>query len=246
MKIAVIAGTSDATELIKNISGKHEITAFVATDYGREILKNNKININIGRLNKQEFLKKLIYFDCVIDASHPFAEEVTKIVKSVCQELHVKYLRLIREKINYDYNKIILADSKEKACILLSQMTGNILFTTGVKSLNFYENHVKKFAKRAWIRILDTQDSRKIAGNSKANIIYALPPFSEQDLLKIIIKHDIKILVSKDSGKKGGLLEKIKIAKKCNIPVILIKRPEETGMQLQEILIYLEEFSCQN
>ncbi|MDE6003996.1 MAG: precorrin-6A reductase [Oscillospiraceae bacterium] len=239
MKIAIIAGTSDATELIKNISEKHEITAFVATDYGKEILKNCNININIGRLSKQDFLKKLVNFDCIIDASHPFAEQVTEIVKSVCEELNINYLRLIREKINYNYNNIIIADSKQKACVILSKMTGNILFTTGVKSLNFYENHVKNFSDRAWVRILNTQESRKIAENSKANIIFSLPPFTEQALFSIIQKYNINILVSKDSGEKGGLIQKINIAKKCNIPVILIKRPEETGLQLQEILEYL-------
>ena len=244
MRIAVIAGTSDATELIKNVFENHEITAFVATDYGKEILKNYNINIRIGRLNKQEFSQSLKNFDCVIDASHPFAQEVTKIVKFVCEELDLKYLRLIREKINYNYNKIMIADSKEKVCLLLGKMQGNILFTTGVKSLNFYENHVKDFSKRAWIRILDTEDSRKLAKNSKANIIYSLPPFTQQDLLEIIKKYDINIIVSKDSGAKGGLPEKINIAKTCSIPVILIKRPEETGLQLQEILAYLEEYSC--
>lgn len=239
MRIAVIAGTSDATELIQAISEKHEITAFVATDYGREILKHCHCGIIIGRLQEQEFLEILTDFHCVIDASHPFAEEVTKIVKSVCEKLTILYFRLIRPELNFNYHNIQIVDSKEKACLLLSEMTGNILLTTGVKTLNFYETHVKNFATRAWVRVLDTKDSRKIAENSKAHIIYGIPPFTEQDTLGIIQKYHISVLVSKDSGIKGGLSEKINAAKKCSIPVILLKRPDEKGMQLQEILNYL-------
>ena len=38
MKIAVIAGTSEATELIAALPAEDTVTAFAATAYGKEIL----------------------------------------------------------------------------------------------------------------------------------------------------------------------------------------------------------------
>ena len=247
MKIAVIAGTGDATELIQKISENHEITAFAATDYGKEILKNSDCQVHTGRRNEQEFCSALAGLDCLIDASHPFAEEVTRTVKKACEKLNIRYFRLLRPELQYDYAAVQTVASKEEACLLLSEMSGNILLTTGVQTLHFYETHVRDFPVRGWVRVLDTADSRRIAETSEAHVIYAVPPFSAQDTLHLIQKYQISVLVSKDSGSRGGLPAKINAARKAGIPVILLKRPEENGMNMQEILNQLndlEEFLC--
>ena len=241
MKIAVIAGTSDATELIRIISQEYQITAFTATEYGREILQSCNCSVSVGRLDVTGFTEKLADFALVIDASHPFAEEVTKTVKTVCESLELTYLRLLRPAQVFHSERIHAVDSKEEACKILSGMPGNILFTTGVKTLAFYEEHIPDFAVRGFARILDTEDSRKIAESSCANLIYALPPFTEQDLSDIIRRYQISIIVSKDSGTRGGVDQKIRIAEKFRIPLILIRKPEESGMQIQEILNYMKE-----
>ncbi|MDE5885473.1 MAG: precorrin-6A/cobalt-precorrin-6A reductase [Oscillospiraceae bacterium] len=244
MRIAVIAGTSDATELIRILSQKHQITAFTATDYGREILQSCDCKISVGRLDLTGFSKKLANFEFVIDASHPFAEEVTKTVRTVCKILDLPYLRLLRSGCAEipgipESDKIRIVNSKEEACAILSRMPGNILLTTGVKTLAFYEEHIPDFAVRGFVRILDTPDSRKVAERSHANLIYALPPFMEQDLSEIVRKHQISVIVSKDSGTRGGVDQKIQIAEKFQIFLILIRKPEESGMQMQEILDYI-------
>lgn len=241
MKIAVIAGTSDATELIRIISQEHQITAFTATEYGREILQSCNCAVSVGRLDVTGFMEKLADFALVIDASHPFAEEVTKTVKTVCKSLELTYLRLLRPAQVFHSEMIHVVDSKEEACEILSGMPGNILLTTGVQTLAFYEKHVKDFASRGFVRVLATPDSRKIAKNSRSHVIYAMPPFSEQDLSEIIREYQIVVLVSKDNGARGGVDQKIRIAEKFKIPLILIRRPQESGMQMQEIIAYLNQ-----
>ncbi|MDE6730312.1 MAG: precorrin-6A/cobalt-precorrin-6A reductase [Oscillospiraceae bacterium] len=246
-KIAVIAGTSDATELIRILSKqaqKYQITAFTATDYGKEILQSCDCKICVGRLDATGFSEKLADFEIVIDASHPFAEEVTRTVRTVCKILDLPYLRLLRSGCADipgipESDRIRIVNSKEEACAMLSTMPGNILLTTGVKTLTFYEEQIPDFAVRGFARILDTPDSRKITAHSHANLIYALPPFTEQDLSEIVREHQISVIVSKDSGTRGGVDQKIWIAEKFRIFLILIRKPEESGMQMQEILDYI-------
>ena len=239
-QIAVIAGTSEATELIYELYSKfpekYTITAFVATDYGKTILKGMECKINVGRLDEKAFKNAFNRMDLVIDASHPFAIEVTKSVKEVCKSLNITYLRLGRQSQKYDYDNIIYVKSKEDAVKQLLKVRGNILLTTGVNTLSFYESNIPDFAVRGWVRILDTADSRKIAEKSEANIIYSVPPFSENDTVFLIRKYNIAVLVSKDSGARGGVKEKISAAKLCNIPVILIEAPKEDVMTIQEVI----------
>lgn len=49
-RVAVIAGTSEATELIRRLPDTYEITAFVATEYGGEILKTQAARFWSGDL----------------------------------------------------------------------------------------------------------------------------------------------------------------------------------------------------
>lgn len=239
-RVAVIAGTSEATELISRLPDTNEITAFAATEYGGKILKNAGCKVLVGRLDEYGFKSALRGMDAVIDASHPFALEVTAVVRKVCNALDIPYFRLGRPRLDYDYSGIIRVQSKEEAAKCLSQMKGNILLTTGVNTLSFYETNVTDFASRGWARILDTEDSRRIAANSSSHLIYALPPFSMEDTVSLIQKYKIAVMVSKDSGKRGGVDEKISAAKSCNIPVVLISPPDEDVNTISQVIEKVE------
>ncbi len=234
--VAVAAGTSDASDLIKDIGDIYNVTAFVATKYGESILEDLPCTVNEGRLDEEGFKEKLQYSDAVVDATHPFAVEVSRILREVCKSLNLPYLRLERENSEYSYKKIIYVSSKEEAAEILSRNDGNILFTTGVNTLGFYETRVKKFKERCWARVLDTEESRKAAADISCNIIYDMPPFSYEDTLKLLLENNISIMVSKDSGKRGGIFDKLRAAERAGIPVVIIKRPDEqNGLNASQI-----------
>ena len=67
------------------------------------------------------------------------------------------------------------------------------------------------------------------AGIDAGHVIAKNPPFSKADNEALIKAYDIRVLVSKDSGMSGGLIEKIESAKAFHIPVVLIDRPKEAA-----------------
>ena len=227
MKIAVIAGTSEATELIAALPAEDTVTAFAATAYGKEILAGQHCTVHVGRLDKEGFRQAFRGMHAVVDASHPFAQEVTKTV---------------RQKMTYAYDKLVPVDSKEAAAAYLAGISGNILLTTGGNTLSFYAENVPEFAVRGWARILDTPDSRRLTEPFQAHCIYAKPPFSQADTEKLLREHQIAVLVSKDSGKRGGVAEKIAAAKTMQIPVVLIAAPEESVHTIAEVAAQLQQY----
>ena len=62
-KIAVIAGTSDATDWIRSLPETDSVTAFVATPYGKEILAGTNCTVHVGRLDAAGFAEALTGFD---------------------------------------------------------------------------------------------------------------------------------------------------------------------------------------
>ncbi len=50
----------------------------------------------------------------VVDASHPFAAQVSSTVKEACENTGVKYIRFVRKDCGYDYEKIFYVDDALK------------------------------------------------------------------------------------------------------------------------------------
>ncbi|MFR4475812.1 MAG: precorrin-6A/cobalt-precorrin-6A reductase [Ruminococcus callidus] len=137
LRLAVIAGTSEATDLIAVLPEQDCVTAFAATEYGKTILEGSTARCVWDGWMRMAFAFALRGMDAVIDASHPFAQVVTETVRQVCAELELPYFRLGRQKMTYDYSRVIRVESKEQAAACLAAIPGNILLTTGVNTLSF-------------------------------------------------------------------------------------------------------------
>lgn len=230
--IAVIAGTTESKTIIEQfIKERKEIAAFTATKLGTEMLQNYDIDIVEGRKDKEQFYRFFRAFkpSKVYDASHPFAQEVTKNVKDVCFRLSIPYERVKREQMEYDYEKVVYAADTAEAVELLKEMEGNILLTTGVKTAKEYYDALD--SSRLYIRVLQSGNSTQICreiGYEPSHIFGEDPPFSVGANEQLIRKSEASVLVSKDSGRQGGVPEKVAAAKNCDIPVILIRRPENS------------------
>ena len=225
-RIAVIAGTSDATDLITSLPKSYEVTAFVATPYGKEILNGTNCHVHVGRLDADGFSIALSGFDAVLDASHPFAVVVTETVKAVSQAKQIPYYRIGRPTLQYDYEKLYSVPTKEAAAAWLSAVSGNLFFTVGINTLPFYAEQVKEFAARSFARVLDTPSSHQAAEAIPAQFWFAMPPYSVEETVQFLRKHKIAVLISKDSGARGGVPEKMEAASIVGIPVLLIQSPE--------------------
>lgn len=235
--IVVIAGTTESRKVIEellNDSMKKEIIATTATALGSEMLKDYKINIREGKLTEEGFTKLFqeVQPDCVIDASHPFAVIVTKTVQSVCNKMGISYKRIEREKLEYHYEKLIRVGNIDEAISCLNErfLDDTIFLTTGSNTLKQYVERVQNGAERIYARVIDCEYSRNLCKDvslKQDHIFYETPPFFEEDTRKVLEGKKCTVLVTKDSGKAGGVDKKIEIAKQLGVAVILIERPKE-------------------
>ena len=97
----------------------------------------------------------------------------------------------------------------------------------GIQTLPFYAAAVSDFSHRAFARVLDTAASRQAAAAVPATFWFAMPPYSIAETVAYLQEHQISVLISKDSGARGGVPEKIQAAKQVGIPVLLIQSPEQ-------------------
>lgn len=99
--ILIFAGTTEGRKLVEYAS-EHDINCYVstATEYGKSILGNLKgIECISGRMDETEIEDFVKDHDIrlVIDATHPFAVEVTKNIRAACLNADTQYIRCLRE-----------------------------------------------------------------------------------------------------------------------------------------------------
>ena len=243
-RIAIFGGTTEGRKIAQALNSMDNyIEIFVATKYGESFLDQNDFcnKIHIGRIDESEMTNIFVHenFDVIVDATHPFATEVSKNIKSACCKANIHYIRLIREKEKFDNCSYI--DKIED--LIYFDFKGNVLFTTGSKETGKLKGFIN-INNSFFIRILPTEESINACisqGFLNENIITGIGPFSEADNVDIINKKNIKYLVTKDSGNVGGLNEKISAAEKCGVDVIVIKRPFEEGISFEEVLKLLNK-----
>lgn len=243
-KIAVMAGTTEG-RLLAQFLEQNNIAAFilVATEYGGKVLPHFEYcRVHTGRFDavqlKEFFVANGITH--VYDATHPYAKVVTGNCKSVCRQLHIPYRRILRENIaveNYlPSGQFSRFDSLSDAVDFLSGTEGKIFVTTGGKETDVFTG-LPDFGQRIVLRILPDEclKERLIKrGFWEEQIIMGQGPFGvayNSDMMK---RFHVRYLITKESGVNGGLAEKLVAAKEQDVFVLLIKRPEETGITLEE------------
>lgn len=243
MKVLIFSGTTEGRALSHLLAEKGaEVTVCVATDYGREEQGTaENITVLTGRRTPEEKLALLRNCDLCVDATHPYAVEVTRSVRAACAEAGVPYRRLLRKGGSEIDADTIVVESAAEAAEFLSHKTGNVLLTTGAKELKVFSGLE---SSRLFPRVLPTHESLaacEAVGIPHRNILAMQGPFSQELNEALIRQCSISALVTKDGGKAGGFTEKVLAAKRTGIQLIVIRRPDETGESFEEIAASCEE-----
>lgn len=164
-------------------------------------------------------------FSLVIDATHPYAKEVTANIKQACFRQGIRYLRLLRDL--GDQSGALEFASAQKAAAYLANTQGNILLTIGSREIDVFAP-LNKDQKRIFARILPAEDSIaacRRAGVTGRNLLCMQGPFSADFTYAALREFQCRFLVTKNSGSAGGFEEKMEAARRAGVQVLVIRRP---------------------
>lgn len=237
-QLLIFSGTTEGHSLCRFLSS-HSIPAhvYVATAYGEAVMeKMSGITIHTGRLSYTEMAQQMHKGCMVVDATHPYASEVTENIKLACTVCGAQYLRLIRPAQSADGVHIV--PDTEAAVQWLCQTPGKVLLTTGSKELDAY-TAIPDYQQRLYPRVLPTAEVLQkctALGFPGASILAMQGPFSHEMNVALLHKTGASILVTKDTGKSGGFAEKLSAAREVGVQVLMIARPQsEEGFTLEEM-----------
>lgn len=269
--ILLFAGTTEGRLLAEYLIHQPvSLHVCVATEYGQKLLPSApSMTVSSHRMNAQEMIDfiKSRHFDLVLDATHPYAIEVSANISSACKITQVPYLRILRDcQASADALSCSgkpserFVDTTEQAIDLLNHQEGPVFLTTGSKTLPDFMQ-MTNASERLFVRILPNAEmlaSCAALGLPASHIFCMQGPF-DISMNTATIQHICRLwekdhpdsnldetplyMVTKQSGRAGGFDEKLEAAAQAQIPVLIIGHPShEKGLSISECFHWLAKW----
>ncbi|RQD67611.1 MAG: precorrin-6A reductase [Tindallia sp. MSAO_Bac2] len=249
--ILILSGTSEGKMLVAELNQRRiPCIATTVTTYGGQLIlkeiEGSNSSLQVGALDKPA-LEELIRqkkIRAIVDATHPYASNITWMAYEQAKALNLPYLRWHRPGLTEkEKESCIQVQDYEAAAKELKSQSGNWLLTTGSNHLEVFCQHTD--IKRLMVRVMPfSKVLEKCAdlGFSPGQIIAQQGPFSYQMNCLHLQEYNLAGLVTKDSGETGAVGEKLLAARDLNRKVILIQRPPEPAAQKAENMEQFQDF----
>ena len=221
MKILILGGTEEARLLAAQlVKLGHEVTTSLAGRTSEPLLPTG--NVRVGGFGGGDGLGNYLLserFDQIVDATHPYAEEIKRSAVRAAELAGLRLIRLTRPgwaEPHYAFWKHV-ASAEEAAEVL--PKGARALLTVGHRKL---EPYLKRTDCSFVVRSIEPPE-RELPVN--ATSLLARPPFFFNGELALLQDQGITHLICKNSG--GAQTEaKLQAALRLRLPVFMIARPE--------------------
>lgn len=219
--ILILAGTAEARHLAAALEANDvDVTSSLAGRVARPRLPVGKVRV--GGFGGPVALARWLgdhEVAAVVDATHPFAEQISVSAVTACAAASVPLLRLERPGwSDRPCDRWTWVDDLSAAADAVRQLGTRVLLTTGRQGLSTFAA-----LDGAWflIRCIDPPEPPLPRHHE---LILDRGPYLVSGELELIDRHRIDVVVTKDSG--GALTAaKLDAARERELPVIVVRRP---------------------
>ncbi|MBR1474573.1 MAG: cobalamin biosynthesis protein CbiD [Muribaculaceae bacterium] len=158
----------------------------------------------------------------LVDASHPFAQQLHHNVLQLARQLQLPVIRYDRIYAERDPRLVWCHDYAHAVTQLESHGITRLLALTGVNTIaalrDFWQRH------ECWFRILQRPESRLKAlkaGFPAEHLVY----YEQHDTAELLTRLQPQAIITKESGSSGGFAEKVAAAQSAGVQVFVVERP---------------------
>ncbi|MFF3316724.1 cobalt-precorrin-6A reductase [Streptomyces sp. NPDC003035] len=219
MHVLILGGTTEARALAALLHPETRVTSSLAGRVASPRLPVGEVRIGgFGGADGLAAWVRAHHVDAVIDATHPFAENISFNAARAAATAHVPLLALRRPGwVPVEGDRWHSAASLEEAAALLDGLGERVFLTTGRMGLAAFADCRQWFL----VRSVDAPESPM---PDRTEVLLDRGPFTldgERDLLH---RYGIDVLVTKDSG-GAATAPKLRAAREAGIPVVIVRRP---------------------
>ena len=220
--LLILGGTTEASSLA-NLISKTEINATISYAGRVERIRQQPIPKRIGGFGGVDGLASYIISNGIthlIDATHPFAAQMSQNAILACQKINIPFASLTRPewKKQKTDNWHLVPDIKAAAAVLDCNPK-RVMLAIGRTHLAYFYNNPQHFYL---LRLVDRP--KELPLFPKQVIEVSRGPFTTDQDKSLLSKYEIDLIVAKNAGGYAAYA-KIEAARQLDIKVIMIERP---------------------
>ena len=220
--LLILGGTTEASSLAQSIS-KTDIKATISYAGRVERIRQQPIPKRIGGFGGVSGLVSYLHehqVTHVIDATHPFASQMSENAIAACREANVPLAAFTRPAWQAQAgDKWSHVPDIAAAAAALSQAPRRVMLAIGRMHLAAFYDQSHHFYL---LRLVDAPEAELAFPNKVVEV--SRGPFTTEDDKALMSHHQIDLVVAKNAGGKGAYA-KIEAARALDIEVMMIDRP---------------------
>ena len=236
LRVLILGGTGEAADLARRLKQRAEFE--VVTSLAGRTRRPAAVagRVRTGGFGGAEGLRTYLDaegVDAVVDATHPYAANISRHAARACDVLGVRRVQLRRpawtpvDGDRWTETASLGAAAEAVANAPVSE-AGCVFLSTGAGSLHVF-GHLR--AIRFLVRLVEApQTPLPLA---RFELVVGRGPFAAGSERTLFLDRGVELLVSRNSG-GGATYPKLVAARELRIPVIMIKRPDpEAGPRVE-------------
>jgi precorrin-6A/cobalt-precorrin-6A reductase len=223
MRVLILGGTTEASALARRIAPRHDLAPILSLAGRTKNPTPPPIPLRIGGFGGIAGLKIYLttqQIDAVIDATHPFAAQMSRHASTACRDLGLPIAALTRPpwrpQVGDRWTGVPDMTSAARA---LGADPRKVFLTVGALQLTEFADAPHH---HYLIRTIDPPAT--LSRLASHRLILARGPFSLDDELALMRAERIDALVTKNSG-GTATAAKLAAARALNMEVIIVERP---------------------
>lgn len=159
----------------------------------------------------------------IIDAAHPFAQNVHANVGKTAQQLGIAVIRLERHFPQPPENLHWFDDYQGAMNYLKEQKISRLLALSGVNTIAKLRDYWKD--NKTYFRIMKREESLEVVKRNGFPLEQLIYYDDEEEDRALFTRLQPQAILTKESGETGGFVQKVEVALALGIPVLVIRRP---------------------
>ena len=225
MRVLVLGGTTEASALASLLAADPRFDATLSLAGRTSNPRPQPLTTRVGSLGGVEGLARWLRdekADAVIDATHPYAAQMSTNAVAACTQAGLPLGSIVRppwQRLEDDSWRIV--PTAEAAAVALGKTPLRVFLSLGRQDLHAFASAPQH---RYVARTIEVPEQAALPPNLK--ILQARGPFDRDSEARLLVKEEIDIIVSKNSG-GTATYAKIEAARELDLPVIMIARPDK-------------------
>jgi len=225
LRVLILGGTTEASALARRIAGDTQLAPVLSLAGRTTNPQPQPIPTRTGGFGGIEGLVRFLRsdgIDAVIDATHPYADQMSTHAVAACRETGVPLASLVRpEWQRHAHDRWQVVADTEAAAKSLGPAPRRVFLSLGRQDLHVFAGAPQH---HYLARLIERPEQTALPPDLR--LLQARGPFDRADEERLLRDEHIDVMVSKNAG-GTATYAKIEAARALGLPVIMIARPHK-------------------